>query len=85
MRFIHIPDGRAASLASKADASNAPAAAAAVSANPNERTILSDGSSGFAIPVTTKMYNVPSIYGSGDVVDVKGSSGMYSVKPVYSS
>ncbi len=80
LEFIRIPDGRAASLASKA---GAPAAAAASpQKDENERIILSDATSGFAIPVSTKMYQVDRVYGN-DAVKAPAQTSMYPVKPVY--
>ena len=46
----------------------------------NDRIVLSDGDRGFPIPVTTSMYDVPSLTG---VVDGKADTKMYEVDNVY--
>lgn len=78
MEFIHIPDGRAASLASKAEAP----IIVEESQNKDEQIILSDGTRGFKIPVSTKMYPVARVYGD-DTIDTPADTKMYKVKPAY--
>ncbi|KAH8106901.1 glutamate-tRNA ligase [Cristinia sonorae] len=76
LEFIHIPDGRAASIASKAGptAPATPAAAAAASNNaPTSDT-----------PVDTKMYHVDKVYGDAALV-IPSDTKMYKVKSVYDS
>ncbi|CCM00500.1 uncharacterized protein FIBRA_02534 [Fibroporia radiculosa] len=87
--FIHIPDGRAASLASKA--SSTPGAATP-SAKGKEKGAAVGGSavgeefvtSALSVPVDTKMYSVTPVYGSGDVV-APAETKMYKVTNVYDS
>lgn len=70
LEFIRIPDGKAANLASKAEAGKPGAAPTAAA------------SAGFHIPVDTKMYTVEPVYGEGAFrppVDTK----MYKVDSVY--
>ncbi|KAH9930661.1 glutamate-tRNA ligase [Fomitopsis serialis] len=83
--FICIPDGRAASIASKAaPVANAPGKAA------KEKEIAEKGGRGagseqaFEIPVDTKMYKVDPIYGKGDLA-TPADTKMYKVKNVYES
>lgn len=73
--FIHIPDGRAASIASKAgveaktkESSPAPAAAKAKASE---------------TPCDTKMYKVDKVYGDDNVIP-KAETKMYEVKNIYS-
>ena len=66
--FIHIPDGRAASIASKAGAT--PEAS---------KTKESAASS---TPVDTKMYKMDKVYGDDDVLP-KAETKMYSVPNIY--
>ncbi|KZT09696.1 glutamate-tRNA ligase [Laetiporus sulphureus 93-53] len=81
--FIHIPDGRAASLASKA-ASAAP--------TPKEKADETGGSAAgeafvaksLDIPVDTKMYKVAPIYEKKETVPLVETK-MYKVKNVYDS
>ncbi|KAG8899848.1 hypothetical protein FRB99_006405 [Tulasnella sp. 403] len=116
--FVKIPDGRVASLASKAtpgaatpadsvDAGSKPKAVAkggwgksgpptgvpsgnttgkgkvpASSADPNENVMLSEGSRGFPIPVTTKMYPVQRVGGPSEVV-AEADTKMYKVPNIY--
>ncbi|OSX65375.1 hypothetical protein POSPLADRAFT_1054129 [Postia placenta MAD-698-R-SB12] len=81
--FIHIPDGRAASIASKATPGG--------TSTPKEAKLESTGASAagkeFAkqsleIPVDTRMYKVAPIYGEGDII-APADTKMYNVKPVY--
>ena len=44
--------------------------------------LLSEGNSGFEIPVLTKMFRVPNVYGD-DGVEAKAETKMHVVKPVY--
>ncbi|KAJ7721549.1 glutamate-tRNA ligase [Mycena maculata] len=67
LEFIKIPDGRAASLASKADVSAVPA-----SANKPKAEIA---------PPVTKMYQMEKVY--GDDVKADGGTTMYKVDNVY--
>ncbi|KAH9833055.1 glutamate-tRNA ligase [Rhodofomes roseus] len=86
--FICIPDGRAASIASKA----APVANAPGKAAKEEKEIAEKGGRGagagvsgeaaFAIPVDTKMYKVDPIYGQGEL-ETPADTKMYKVKNVY--
>ena len=70
--FIHIPDGRAASLASKAGVAAEPAKTKeAKAAKPTSDT-----------PTDTKMYKVGKIYGEDDVVPT-AETKMYKVDSVY--
>ncbi|EMD38118.1 hypothetical protein CERSUDRAFT_113249 [Gelatoporia subvermispora B] len=74
--FIHIPDGRASSLASKATPVT-PQVAAAVAGKSDKVA-----KSGLETPVETKMYSMPRVYGNADVetpVDTK----MYTTQSVY--
>lgn len=99
LEFVRIPDGKAAGLASKsAPSAAAPPKAKAKGANgPNdavpasstltaggEAVMLSNGSSGFAIPVSTSMYKVNRVYGEQGV-DPKSDTKMYAVSSVYDS
>ena len=72
--FIHIPDGRAASIASKAGA--APEASKAVSKEASPTVKASN------TPVETKMYKVAKVYGDDDVIP-KADTKMYEVKNIY--
>ncbi|EPS95462.1 hypothetical protein FOMPIDRAFT_1025810 [Fomitopsis schrenkii] len=89
-QFISIPDGRAASIASKA----APAASAPGKAAKEEKEVVEKGGRGagapadftkkaFEIPVDTKMYKVDPIYGSE--LETPADTKMYKVKNVYES
>lgn len=82
MEFIHIPDGRAASLASKVEVPNTASSIVEESENKDEKILLSDGTTGFPIPVTTKMYPVARVYGD-DAIDAVADTKMFKVKPVY--
>lgn len=72
--FIHIPDGRAASLASKA---GAPAAVAAA-----QSTQAPSAAPSAAFAGDTKMYKVDKVYGNDDVAPVADTK-MYKVHNVY--
>lgn len=48
--------------------------------NPNEKVMLSEGSQGFKIPVTTTMYNVDAVVSD---VEAKADTKMYNVDSVY--
>jgi glutamyl-tRNA synthetase len=78
MEFIRIPDGKAASLASKAGAGANIAEPAGKGKNTSSGPPAKD-----TIAVSTKMYHVQKIYGD----DVKPSvdTKMYNVKSVYDS
>ena len=86
-KFIRIPDGKAANMASKADVPSSIESSKKVSVKSNAndqsgRKYLSNGSSGFEIPVNTKMHEVGRVYGNGNMstpVDTK----MYQVRSVY--
>lgn len=78
LEFIRIPDGKAAGIASKA---GIPPVGDKVKVE-NERVLLSDTASGFAIPVSTKMYPVPNIYGE-QRIEATADTKMYSAKPIY--
>ncbi|KAH7910640.1 tRNA synthetases class I, catalytic domain-containing protein [Hygrophoropsis aurantiaca] len=73
MEFIRIPDGRAASLASKAGKSTAGNAAAST---PAPDDALGD------ISAATKMYKVEKVYGDEKIVP-EVNTKMYAVKGVY--
>ncbi|PSS31072.1 hypothetical protein PHLCEN_2v2404 [Hermanssonia centrifuga] len=73
--FICIPDGRAASIASKAAAPGTPAEVA----KPTDKASVSQSSD---IPAVTKMYKVDKIYGADDVVPTSETK-MYKVQNVY--
>lgn len=75
--FIHIPDGRAASIASKAGA--APEASKTKDSSPAPA-----GSKASDTPVDTKMYNVNKVYGDDDVIP-KADTKMYHVSNIYKS
>lgn len=81
LEFIHIPDGRAASLASKA----APAAVATPvdkQAKNNSGAATPSSADPLGAPVDTKMYRVAPIYGDQSVIPVPDTK-MYAVKNVY--
>ena len=90
LQFIHIPDGRAASIASKA---GTPAVATgtatpAVPIGPGKGAALKEGkstvASGSDTPVDTKMYPVKNIYGD-EAISTPADTKMYKVTNVYSS
>lgn len=74
--FIHIPDGKAASLASKAAAASTTAAAA------SEKESAKAGEGELETPVETKMYKVDRVYGQDKPV-TEGSTKMYKTKSMY--
>ncbi|KZT71351.1 glutamyl-tRNA synthetase [Daedalea quercina L-15889] len=91
--FIRIPDGRAASIASKA----APVASAPGKAAKEAKEIADKGgrssgagaggefvSKALEIPVDTKMYKVDPIYGTGKL-ETPADTKMYKVTNVYES
>ena len=73
LEFIRIPDGSAASVASK------------MTANPSEDLAAPQADSPPApgIPVSTRMYQVSKVY--GDCVQIPVDTKMYSVRNVYDS
>ncbi|TCD70262.1 hypothetical protein EIP91_004163 [Steccherinum ochraceum] len=73
LEFIHIPDGRAASIASKAGPS---ASVAAPAATPAASAATSD------TPTDTKMYRVDKVYGN-DALVTPTDTKMYKVPNVY--
>ena len=73
--FIHIPDGRAASIASKA-------APAAGTATPAAKT--ADAPAKSDTPVETKMCKVAPVYGEGKLV-TPVETKMYKMESVYDS
>ena len=73
--FIHIPDGRAASIASKAGA--APEASKTKVSSPAPAA-----SKAASTPVDTKMYKMDKVYGDDDVIP-KADTKMYSVSNIY--
>lgn len=116
VELILIPDGKAASTASKyvpstatttttAATSKTPAASGGLpskSSKPKSAPIvsrqlpatapmtaqttmmLSEGDSGFEMPVTTKMFRVPNVYSAaGEKVEAIAKTSMHVVKPVY--
>lgn len=74
LQFIHIPDGRAASIASKAGppqpAATAPSKAAATGTTSDT-------------PVDTKMYGVEKVYDNASVLSTPADTKMYKVSSVY--
>jgi glutamyl-tRNA synthetase len=76
-KFVHIPDGKAASLASKAAPPPAAASGSKAQTSSTPTSVKSDP----ALAVDTKMYKTASVYGNDVVppVDTK----MYAVKNVY--
>ena len=80
--FIHIPDGRAASIASKAGAQTG-TATPAESAKKDAKAASKKGASS-DMPVETKMYNVARVYGEDDVIPAVETK-MYRVQSVYDS
>ena len=74
--FINIPDGRAASIASKA----APATGAAT---PSKAAVPA-ASSASDTPVETKMYKIEKVYGEG-ALETPVETKMYKVQNVYDS
>ncbi|EIN07047.1 glutamate-tRNA ligase [Punctularia strigosozonata HHB-11173 SS5] len=76
--FIHIPDGRAASLASKAGA--------ATPAEPVKNSKSADSTPAKVLdtPVDTKMYQVEKVYGDDSAIP-PADTKMYKVKNVYDS
>ncbi len=95
LEFIHIPDGRAASIASKAGTTPAtpagiatpvvplPKKGAAVSAAAPEGGKL-DAVPGSDTPADTKMYGVKKVYGD-EAITTPADTKMYKVSNVYSS
>ncbi|KAI0723803.1 glutamate-tRNA ligase [Cerioporus squamosus] len=80
--FIHIPDGRAASIASKAGAQTGTEGGKkeskkAVAAAPSTTPPTTSNT-----PVETKMYKVKKVYGEGEV-ETPVETKMYKVKNVY--
>ncbi|GAA5920079.1 hypothetical protein JCM1841_004082 [Sporobolomyces salmonicolor] len=47
-----------------------------------ETVVKSDGRTGFDVPIKTKMFRVPNVYGV-DGVEAKAETKMFKVKPVY--
>ena len=97
IEFVRIPDGKAAGLASKSNSTQPSGAkpkepkgkgASSGNSTPSKRnegnnvTLLSNATTGFAIPVSTSMYQVKRIYGE-QAVDPKGDSTMYQATNVY--
>jgi len=89
LEFIHIPDGRAASLASRAGAATDAATSVEKGgvrmgkggtndAKPEDVFRKAD----LRIPVETKMYRVEKVYGEG-APEVEGATKMYKVPSVY--
>lgn len=80
LQFIHIPDGRAASIASKAATPATGAATPVVPPKAKKGAVPKDSDT----PVDTKMYEVKKVYGNEGLstpVDTK----MYKVPNVYAS
>lgn len=73
--FIHIPDGRAASIASKAGV-------AAEASKTKESSPAPAAQKASDTPVDTKMFKVDKIYGDDDVLP-KADTKMYSVQNIY--
>lgn len=75
--FIHIPDGRAAGLASKAAASGA-----ATGAAKNQAAVEEKKADILETPVETKMYKMDRVYGQDKPVTEEASK-MYKMKNMY--
>ncbi|KAA1469418.1 glutamate-tRNA ligase [Dentipellis sp. KUC8613] len=86
--FIHIPDGRAASLASKAQTgTSTPAEKEGGKIKSGKATPAKSGAQtpkvgGDDAASVTKMYTVEKVYGEGDPI-VEGATKMYKVPSVY--
>ena len=80
--FIHIPDGRAASIASKAGAQTG-TATPADGAKKDAKAASKKGASSDT-PAEAKMYNVARVYGEDDVIPAVETK-MYRVQSVYDS
>ncbi|KAI0053848.1 glutamate-tRNA ligase [Auriscalpium vulgare] len=87
--FIHIPDGRAASLASKAGAATGTATPAenaklqeSSKAKKIKKTKAAEALSSALPDAATKMYGVERVFDAEDV-DVEGATKMYKVSSVY--
>ncbi len=80
--FIHIPDGRAASIASKAGAQTG-TATPAEGAKKDAKAASKKGASNDT-PVETKMYKVAKVYGEDDVIPTVETK-MYQVQSIYQS
>ena len=78
--FIHIPDGRAASIASKAVAQTG--TATPVEGGKKDAKAAPKKVASSDIPVETKMYKVRKVYGDDDVIPTVETK-MYKVKNVY--
>ncbi|KAI0080539.1 glutamate-tRNA ligase [Panus rudis PR-1116 ss-1] len=83
LEFIHIPDGRAASIASKAGA-DAKASAAPVAAAGQADKKPASSKTDIETPVDTKMYKMQKIYGE-EPVATPVETKMYAMKNVYDS
>lgn len=75
--FIHIPDGRAASIASKASTPGTPA-------DGLKSRGTATPAKGSDTPADTKMYKVGKVYGEDEVLP-QTDTKMYKVQNVYSS
>ena len=75
--FIHIPDGRAASIASKAGAPGTPAEGA-------KSKGAATPTSGIDTPADTKMYKVAKVYGDDEVIP-PADTKMYKVQNIYTA
>ncbi|KAL6301820.1 glutamate-tRNA ligase [Sparassis latifolia] len=82
LEFIHIPDGRAASIASKANSQSATPITAPPLIKGKGAEAKSTSKALFDTPTDTKMYSVSTVYGEGEVV-VPADTKMYKVKNVY--
>ncbi|KAI1788380.1 glutamate-tRNA ligase [Ganoderma leucocontextum] len=80
--FICIPDGRAASIASKAGAQTG-TATPAEGGKKDAKAASKKGASN-DVPVETKMYKVAKVYGEDDVIPTVETK-MYQVQSVYDS
>ena len=80
--FIHIPDGRAASIASKAGAQTG-TATPAEGAKKDSKAAPKKGASSDT-PVETKMYKIEKVYGEG-ALETPVETKMYKVQNVYDS
>ncbi len=83
--FIHIPDGRAASIASKAGVQTGTATPAEGGKKESKKAVAAPSASAPSAsdtPVETKMYKVRKVYGEGEVV-TPVETKMYKMKNVY--
>ncbi|CAL1705363.1 unnamed protein product [Somion occarium] len=81
--FIHIPDGRAASIASKAGSTaDTPTPARQARAEAKKLESMKPTSD---TPVDTKMYQIPQVYGDLKSVETPVETKMYKTNNIYDS